>query len=100
VSTKTRVGLAVSQREEKAGEGDVDKDVTEPEDTLDTREKQELELDERELEREWAEVERGDGDLMGGERCWMEVIHVGELTSSAINVKSRSSSSWSTSRSC
>jgi len=92
------VGFAVSKRgrlSEKPGEGDVDMDVTEPEDTADTREKQELELEERELEREWAEiVERGDDDLMGAERCvWVDNAHVGELTSSAINVKSCSSSS-------
>lgn len=81
---------------DKAGEDDVDIDVAEPEDT---REKQDLELDERELEREREEmVERGDDDLMEAEGCvW---IHRGELTSPAINAKSCSSSSWSTSRSC
>jgi hypothetical protein len=81
----------------KAGEDDVDMDVTEPEDTADASEKPELESDERELEREWA----GDDDLKGGKGCVrVGCIHVGEVTSSVIIAKSFSSSSWSTSKSC
>lgn len=53
-------------------------------------EKAELELDERELEREWAEAaERGETDRAGGlgNLSRTGVIHVGAATSSAIMAK-------------
>jgi hypothetical protein len=71
VSTKTRACLALSRRDcfaslesGDAGEEVVDIDVAD--ESAEVKEKPELELDERELEREWAEmVESGDDDRTG-----------------------------------
>lgn len=66
-------------------------------------EKAELELDDLELEREWAEaVESGEMDRAGGlgNLSMMGVIQVGAETSSAIMAKIWSSSASSSSKSC
>jgi hypothetical protein len=67
-----------------------------------SKEKPELEFDERELEREWLDIiERGEEDRAGiGNWSRIGVIHVGALTWSAIMAKSWSSSSSSSSNNC
>ena len=65
-------------------------------------EKQELELEERELERESEETaESGDSERAGGEKWSMTgIAQAGALTSSAIIANISSSSALSLSRSC
>jgi hypothetical protein len=89
-------------RSENAGEDDVEMDVKEPDESAVVKEKPELELDERELEREWAETVDGGENGLPGVKDWVRigVIRVGALTWSAIIAKSWSSSSGSFSRSC
>ena len=70
--------------------------------SAEVNEKPELELDERELEREWVEmVDNGETDRGGeGNLSRTGVSHVGAATSSAIMAKSWSSSSSSSSNNC
>jgi hypothetical protein len=111
VSTYTRANLAFSRRDcfdwgRSTGEEEenVDTVVDDPYESEDEepKEKHELELDERELEREWLEIaERGDDVLAEtGNRSQTGVIQDGALISSASIANSSSSSCLSASKSC
>jgi len=101
VSTKTLACLARSRRDSlnpcsfsatglDAVEESVVMEAWESNVSAEANEKPELELDERELEREWVEmVDNGETDRGGvGNLSRTGVIHVGAATSSAIMAKS------------
>jgi len=76
---------------------DENEDVADP-DAADANENPELELDERELQREWLEtVDSREGDLGMGNWSMMGVSHDGARISSSIIANSCSSSSRSAS---
>jgi len=100
---KTRACRAFSRREILLeGDDRLDVDGEEPVRAVEAYEKHELELEERELERESEETaESGDSERAGGgKRSMTGVAQVGALTSSAIIANISSSSALSLSRSC
>jgi hypothetical protein len=100
LSINTRLFLALSRRDclysffgGSWEDADENEDVADP-DAPDAKEKPELELDERELQREWLEiVDSREGDLGMGNWSMMGVSQDGALISSSIIAKSCSSSS-------
>ena len=101
LSTNTRLFLARSRRDclycldDGWEDMDENEDVADP-DAHDANENPELELDERELQREWLEtVDIREGDLGIGNWSMMGVSHDGARISSSIIAKSCSSSSRS-----